>query len=60
MAGVEVLGHLLLEHPLKNGLHALAYTGLYIQRDAMLELVVLLGGQASPFSLEPTTYQTLS
>src|SRR3712207_791308 len=51
VAGVEVLGHLLLEHLLKNGLHTLAYSGLDIHLDVMLKLV-FLGGQAPPFSLE--------
>jgi hypothetical protein len=54
VAGFEVLSHLLLENLFKDGLHALADSGLYIQLHVMLELV-LLRGQVSPFSLNPQT-----
>jgi hypothetical protein len=57
-----MLGHLLFEHLLQDGLYALAHSGLDIHLDFMLELV--FRGQASPFSLEthklPDTISTTS
>jgi len=51
VAGLEVLGHLLLEYLFEDGLDALVDSGLYVQLHVMLELM-LLRGQVSPFSLE--------
>src|SRR3954469_4744137 len=52
LASLEVLGHLLFEHLLKDGLHALAPSGLHVKLHVVLELM-LFRGQVSPSSLNP-------
>jgi hypothetical protein len=59
VAGFEVVGHLLLEDLLKDGLYALADPGLHVQLHVVLEVIVLRG-QVVSLLTQPTTYQTLS
>jgi len=53
-----VLGHLLLEDFLEDGLHALANPGLHVQLHVVVEL--MFRGQGVSLLTQPTTYQTLS
>jgi hypothetical protein len=48
-----VLSHLLLEHLFEDGLHALTYSGFYVQLHVVFELA--FRGQVPPFSLNPQT-----
>jgi hypothetical protein len=54
VAGIQMIGQLLLEDLLQDGLHALADPGLHVALHVMLELV-LLRGQVPPSSLNPQT-----
>src|SRR5215213_8063767 len=47
-----MLGHLFFEHLLKDGLHTLADSGLYVQLHVVFELVHFRG-LVPPFSLNP-------
>src|SRR5215210_9110995 len=58
VAGFKVLGHLLLEDLLEDGLHALANPGLHVQLHVVVEL--MFRGQVVSLLTQPTTYQTLS
>jgi hypothetical protein len=51
MAGLKVLGYLLLEDHFQHGFHALSDSGFYVQLHIVLELV--FRGQVSPSSLNP-------
>src|SRR5215203_2984997 len=58
VVGFKVLGHLLLEDLLEDGLHALANPGLHVQLHVVVEL--MFRGQVVSLLTQPTTYQTLS
>lgn len=57
VAGLQVLGHLLFEDFLEDGLYALADPSFDVQLHGLLELIVM--GQVFLLT-QPTKYQTLS